>query len=104
LAATDPANPFGATLKWPAFAADAASAGQAPGPTPTDRASAARAPSRSVGSTVILVDGAMAAYLARGDRQLTVFLPETEPQRSRVGRAVAGVLIDRARSGIDGPR
>src|SRR3989441_12784757 len=30
LAATDPANPYGATLKWPAFAASAASAGQAP--------------------------------------------------------------------------
>src|SRR6266542_3848181 len=29
LAATDPANPYGAALKWPAFAADAASAGQA---------------------------------------------------------------------------
>src|SRR4029434_9680369 len=31
LAATDPANPYGATLKWPAFAPDGASARQARG-------------------------------------------------------------------------
>jgi ATP-dependent helicase Lhr and Lhr-like helicase len=40
----------------------------------------------------------------RGDRQLLTWLPEAEPQRSRAGRAVAHVLIDRARSGFDGPR
>jgi hypothetical protein len=53
---------------------------------------------------VILVDGALAAYLARGDRQLTTYLPDAEPERSRVGRAIARVLIDRARTGADGPR
>ncbi len=51
---------------------------------------------RTVGATVILVDGALVAYLARGDRVLLTWLPEAEPQRSRAGRAVAGVLIDRA--------
>ena len=30
LAATDPANPYGATLKWPAFAPGGASAGRGP--------------------------------------------------------------------------
>jgi ATP-dependent Lhr-like helicase len=53
---------------------------------------------------VILVNGALAAYLARGDRQLLTFLPEAEPARSKVARAVAHVLIDRARSGGDAPR
>jgi len=53
---------------------------------------------------VILVNGALAAYLARGDRQLLSFLPDTEPEQSRVGRAVARVLIERARSGGDSPR
>jgi len=83
LAATDPANPYGATLKWP-----------------TEN----RGPTRSVGATVILVNGALAAYLARGDRVLLTFLPEAEPDRSKVGRAVARALIDRARSGVESPR
>lgn len=99
LAATDPANPYGATLKWPASAAGARSA-----PDSEAEASAARGPTRSVGATVILVDGALGAYLARGDRQLTAYLPEAEPQRSRVGRAVSRALIERARAGADAPR
>src|SRR4051812_12805865 len=86
LAATDPANPYGATLKW---AADA---------------KAGRGATRSVGATVILVNGAIAAYLARGDRVLLTFLPDAEPDRSKVARAMAHVLIDRARTGGDAPR
>ena len=128
LAATDPANPYGATLKWPAFALGGASARQAretaagdstrkssgDDPARARRAEAAaddetaakagRGPTRSVGATVILVNGALAGYLARGDRQLLTFLPEAEPDRSRTGRAVARVLIDRARTGGDAPR
>jgi ATP-dependent Lhr-like helicase len=77
LAATDPANPYGATLKFPA--------------------AGGRAPMRTVGSTVILVNGAIAAFLQRGDRMLLTWLPENEPERSRTGRAVARALIDRAR-------
>jgi len=50
------------------------------------------------------VDGALAAYLARGDRQLLVFVPDAEPQRSKTARAIAHVLIDRARTGGDTPR
>jgi hypothetical protein len=69
-----------------------------------EEAAAGRAPTRSVGATVILVNGGLAAYLARGDRQLLTFLPEAEPERSKVGRAVAAVLIDRARAGGDSPR
>jgi len=57
-----------------------------------------------VGATVILVNGALAAYLARGDRQLVTWLPDAEPDRSKVARAVAHVLIDRARTGGDAPR
>jgi ATP-dependent Lhr-like helicase len=57
-----------------------------------------------VGSTVVLVDGALVAYLARGDRQLLTWIPDAEPQRSRAARAVARVLIDRARSGGESPR
>jgi len=89
IAATDPANPYGAALKF----------------APTDAAAAAgRGPTRNVGATVVLVDGALVGYLARGDRQLLTWLPEAEPQRSRAARAFAHVLIDRARSGGDTPR
>ena len=91
LAATDPANPYGATLRFPQVSDTRAN----------------RGPTRSVGATVILVNGALAAYLPRGDRQLLTFLPEGEPDRSKTARAVARVLIDRARTGAlqaDAPR
>jgi ATP-dependent Lhr-like helicase len=111
LAATDPANPYGATLKWTSRRStqnsqntrnESASAGSAD--FALDAVDAGRGPTRSVGATVILVNGALAAYLVRGDRQLLTFLPEAEPDRSRTGRAVARVLIDRARTGGDAPR
>jgi ATP-dependent Lhr-like helicase len=119
LAATDPANPYGATLKFPRSpstqnpqssqnshgrskkdSADSADAASSAIETTDTR----RAPTRSVGATVILVNGAIAAYLARGDRQLITFLPDAEPDRSKAARAIARVLIDRARSGGDAPR
>jgi ATP-dependent Lhr-like helicase len=87
LAATDPANPYGATLRWPTGARDGG-----------------RGPTRSVGAMVVLVDGALAAFLARGERLLLTWLPDAEPQRSHAARAVAHVLIDRARTGGDTPR
>jgi ATP-dependent Lhr-like helicase len=91
VAATDTANPYGTTLKWPAFA-------KAPGGGPAGvEESAGRAPTRTVGALVVLVNGALAAYLPRGGRQATVFLPEDEPTRSTTGRALAGALARLAR-------
>ena len=87
LAATDPANPYGTVLKWPE-----ASAGDA------DRG---RGPTRTVGSVVVLVNGALAAYISRGARQLTAFIPEDEPVRSTVARALATRLAQLGR-GEDG--
>ena len=43
------------------------------------------ATTRTVGSLVILVNGALGAYISRGAPQLQVFLPEDEPARSTVG-------------------
>jgi ATP-dependent Lhr-like helicase len=83
LSATDPANPFGTMLKWPM------SETEAPG---------GRGPSRTVGSLVILVNGALAAYIGRGGRHALVFLPEDEPARSDVGRALARRLAGLARA------
>jgi ATP-dependent Lhr-like helicase len=76
LAATDPANPYGALVGWPDW----------PG------GESARA-TRSAGARVALVDGALAAWIARGDRQLLAALPAEEPDRSRVARALARELV-----------
>ena len=73
LAATDPANPFGAVLKWPFDTA-----------------------TRSVGARVILVDGLAAGYLRRGERELLLAAPDAEPQRSRIVHRVARALLELA--------
>ena len=52
LAATDPAQPYGAALSWP----------EGPGH-----------PARQAGAFVVLVDGALAAFLERGARSLLTF-------------------------------
>ena len=77
LSATDPANPYGTMIKWP-------SAGEGDG--------VGRGPTRTVGAVVVLVNGVLAGYISRGARQLLVFLPEDEPARSTIGRALAGRL------------
>ena len=79
--ATDPANPYGTTLQWPAGVEE----------------SGGRGPTRTVGALVVLVNGALAAYVPRGGRQLTVYLPEDEPVRSTTGRALARALARLAR-------
>ncbi len=88
LAATDPANPFGTMLAWPA--ADTV-------------ASAGRGPTRTVGALVVLVNGSLAAYIGRGGRQLSVYLPEDEPARSTIGRALSTRLARLARPDDGGP-
>jgi len=94
LSVTDPANPYGAAIKFSTFA-------DGTQPASVDKsgavAKAGRGPTRMVGATVILVDGALAAYLARGDRLLLTFLPEAEPQRSKMARAIARALRERSR-------
>jgi hypothetical protein len=78
MAATDPANPYGASVKWPELAEATASG---------------RGPTRAAGGLVILVDGHAAVYLRRGERELLLFLPDAEPSRSRIGREVARMLL-----------
>src|SRR4029079_18463640 len=72
LAATDPANPYGAALAWPD-----AGAGRA---------------MRAAGLHVAIVDGVLAAVVARGDAEIVPVLPEGEPARTRTARALAAVL------------
>ena len=81
LAATDPANPYGAIVKWPFDQ----------GPEEDGRSA-----SRSVGARVILVDGFAAGYLRRGERELLLAAPEAEPLRTRTIRGVAHSLLELA--------
>jgi ATP-dependent helicase Lhr and Lhr-like helicase len=85
LAATDPANPYGTLLRWPT-----ADAGNVRGAT------------RTVGAMVILINGALAAWISRGGRQLLVWLPDDEPARSHTARALAGRLAELARDPLFG--
>jgi ATP-dependent Lhr-like helicase len=85
LAATDPANPYGTMLQWPSDFGVGTEVAQG-------------RPTRSVGAVVMLINGALAAYISRGSRQLTVFLPEDEPARSTVARALATKLAGLASS------
>ena len=72
LAATDPANPYGAALPWPEPVAGRAM--------------------RAAGMHVALVDGVLAAIVARGDGEILPVLPEGEPARTRTARALAACL------------
>jgi ATP-dependent Lhr-like helicase len=75
LAATDPANPYGSLLRWPAAPEEGSSL------------------TRSVGARVVLVDGALTCYLRRGNPNLQVLLPEEEPQHSQTARALAEFFV-----------
>jgi ATP-dependent Lhr-like helicase len=99
LAATDPANPYGAVLPWPDWTSPAA---DGRGTTP-DVATAPRA-SRSAGARVVLVDGRLTAWVARGDRILLVSLPADDPDRARAGRALARELVALAHNAAEGSR
>ncbi len=78
LAATDPANPYGSLLKWPAGGDEGSSL------------------TRSVGARVVLCDGSLIAYLRRGNPNLQAFLPEEEPARTQAAKALSEFLVTRA--------
>ncbi|MGW0044493.1 ATP-dependent helicase [Rhodococcus sp. NPDC003348] len=78
LAATDPANPYGGALPWPA----------------TD---GGHRPGRKAGAMVVLVDGELALYVERGGKTLLTF---TDDPGTRHSAAIAlAELVDRG--GVD---
>ncbi|MGV0593173.1 ATP-dependent helicase [Mycolicibacterium porcinum] len=77
LAATDPANPYGAALAWPERGGD-----------DTHR------PGRKAGALVALVDGQLVWFLERGGRTLLSFSSDAETLR-----AAAGALAELVSSG-----
>lgn len=81
LAATDPAQPYGAALSWPE-------------PVGETR----HLPARKAGALVVLVDGRVVLYLERGGRSLLSFSEE------RPGlTAAASALAEQVHSGRIGP-
>ena len=76
LAATDPANPYGAALPWPAQQDDAGT-GHRPG--------------RKAGALVVLVDGALVLYVERGGKTLLAF-SDDEAVLAAAGAALVGVV------------
>ncbi len=76
LAATDPANPYGAALPWPALNVEAGT-GHRPG--------------RKAGALVVLADGALVLYVERGGKTLLAFTEDPEVLAA-AGAALVGVV------------
>ena len=70
LAATDPANPYGAALPWPALEG------------------VTHRPGRKAGGLVVLVDGALTIYLERGGKSALAFTDD-EPTLAAATRDLA---------------
>ncbi|WP_425545981.1 ATP-dependent helicase [Arthrobacter russicus] len=73
LAATDPAQPYGAALAWPGL--EAAASGHRPG--------------RKAGALVVLVDGSLVLYVERGGKTVLCFSEELPVLESAAAALVA---------------
>ncbi|HEY3503621.1 MAG TPA: ATP-dependent helicase [Actinocatenispora sp.] len=82
LAATDPANPYGAALPWP----DRPAADRA-----ADHESSGHRPGRKSGALVVLVAGDLALYVERGGRTLLSFTDDG-PSLAAAATALAGAV------------
>ncbi|GJF17126.1 DEAD/DEAH box helicase [Mycolicibacterium cyprinidarum] len=88
LAATDPANPFGAALAWPARG---------------DATDTTHRPGRKAGALVVLVDGELAWFVERGGRSLLSFTRDPETANAAAaalaelvtGQRVPALLVER---------
>jgi ATP-dependent helicase Lhr and Lhr-like helicase len=99
LAATDPANPYGAALPWPdrsgepagsdGTAQDGAAIGTAGGSGAGS--GAGHRPGRKAGALVILVDGSLAVYLERGGKTLPTFTDDHDDLAAAM-TALAGAV------------
>ncbi|MCU1514283.1 MAG: box helicase, partial [Microbacteriaceae bacterium] len=90
LAATDPANPYGAALPWPAAPAQALGSTLAAGEAKEDDKRGHR-PGRKAGSIVVIVDGALALYVERGGKTMLTF-GTGERDLSAAARALTAVI------------
>ncbi len=86
LAATDPANPYGALLPWP----------KVDGEADEQSAPAHHSMARTAGASVILINGQLAAFIRRRNPAVRVFLPESEPDRGIFARELSRKLAELA--------
>ncbi|MFC0028263.1 ATP-dependent helicase [Micromonospora chaiyaphumensis] len=82
LAATDPANPFGAALPWPDRVVDS---GDGAAPATGHRAG------RKAGALVVLVGGDLVLYVERGGRTILSFTDDTDALAA-AGKALADAV------------
>jgi ATP-dependent Lhr-like helicase len=81
IAATDPANAYGALLPWP--------------PTPSEDAR----PMRAGGAHVIVHAGALLAWVAKNGSSILTFLPTDEPEKSAAASHLARCLAAQVEEG-----
>lgn len=80
LAATDPANPYGAALPWP------------------DRGDEGARPGRKAGALVVLVGGALAVFVERGGRTLFTFTDAPDAALTALAAAaprIGGLTVEK---------
>ena len=94
LAASDPANPFGAALTWPDRAVDPTADGPAAEATATPDRRRQHQPGRKAGAVVVLVDGELVLYVERGGKTLLTYSED-----ARRLAAAATALADAVRGG-----
>ncbi len=78
LSAADPANPYGALLPWPR----------------EENVESAHGMARAAGASVVMINGALVAFLRRKNPNIRVFLPDAEPERTQFARALARKLAE----------
>ena len=83
LAATDPANPYGAALGWP-------------------ETGGGHRPGRKAGALVVLVDGALSLYVERGGRTLLTFDDLDDPDGAARLEPAIDALATAVRDGVLG--
>jgi ATP-dependent Lhr-like helicase len=84
LAAADPANPYGASLRWPELPA-----------MDDDSETAPRVLTRAAYAEVVLCNGELMAWMRRGNPHVLVFLPAEEPERLQAASGLAHFLSAR---------
>ena len=115
LAATDPANPYGAILAWPARGKDGRDAGDGNGEKngskdekngskdgkngTNDDGDRRGRPQRAAGCRVILQGGTLLGFLGKREEQLLTFLPTDEPLATAAAGDLAAALADLVDSG-----
>ncbi|MCA9212726.1 MAG: hypothetical protein KDB27_06670, partial [Planctomycetales bacterium] len=75
VAATDPANVYGAAVRWPQ----------------RDFGAGLR-PARTAGARVVICDGMLIGFLGKTSQQLLTLLPEQEPDRTRYRDALVSAI------------